>query len=114
MKTEVVYDKLEDLQAKVEYYGGGITTLLNNSLLDAGSVVKSVQRGTYKATEYNITEDIQIAQVNASKCLLLLEVTSKSTFTGYHSATLSNDKIAVTFHSLGVEYLVQWQVIEFY
>ena len=87
-------------------------------MLSKGTV-KSVQRGTYESTgsAYNDTEDIQIAQVNAEKCLLALDVFTaarSSSFVGYNSATLSNDKITVTFRSLGVDYLAQWQVIEFY
>lgn len=87
-------------------------------MLSKGTV-KSVQRGTYESTgsASNITEDIQIAQVNAEKCLLALDVFTAartSSFVGYHSATLSNDKITVTFRSPGVDYLAQWQVIEFY
>lgn len=35
----IIYDKIDEVQGKVEYNGGGINTLLNRG------AVKSVQRG---------------------------------------------------------------------
>lgn len=106
--------------------GGGITTLLNNSLLDAGSVVKSVQRGTisYQEIRNNTTYSIPISQVNPQKSIIVGQYhntyKSDGDWTHYAAVGLNNagTAIDVKIRSTGNDMLfyfgMSWQVIEFY
>lgn len=107
--------------------GGGITALLNNSLLNAESVVKSVQRGvsTFSFNSGHLYYEIPISAINTSKSILVANIEtanlgagSGGVFPGY--VELESGKIKLN-HQDGaggyyttVDVYFSWQVIEFY
>lgn len=125
MENTVIYDAIAGVDAKVEYNGGGIETLLNNALLNAGSVVKSIQRGVYaQASTTNKTVTVPISQVNVQKSLLIFDKTyyatgaeSDSYITLYERITFElTDTHILISNPDGAKkaYKLTWQVIEFY
>ena len=104
MQNEIIYDALE-------YYGGGINTLLN------GRVVKSVQRGFFEPTS-NEPVTISISTVNTSKSLLFFEAAFQRGFQDHlpfwktNGIELRSTSIYINKSSNLPTFL--WQVVEFY
>ena len=127
MDNVIIYDKLEELNEGIEYNWGGINTLLNNSLLNAESVVKSVQRGvsTFSFNSGHLYYEIPISAINTSKSILVANIEtanlgagSGGVFPGY--VELESGKIKLN-HQDGaggyyttVDVYFSWQVIEYY
>lgn len=112
---------------------GGIETLLSNALLNAGSVVKSVQRGVYNhpntVSRDKIILDVNISTVNIDKVVILANageyITNKSDIdNSSNSGRMRINNIALTSNKVSFDVLnptgswlkpsVCWQVIEFY
>lgn len=124
MENNVIYDKLEDIQQDVQYNGGGITVLKQDTAaLLAKGVVKSVQRGIVQGAGSNnpTTVNIEIAAVNAGKCVVLVNAIT-TTMASYGAPSVvvkelqSNRLILdISYPGVGVQYMTySWQVIEFY
>lgn len=116
----IVMDKLEDIASSIEYNRGGINTLLENALLNAGSVVKSVQRGTANITGAyeEKTTNISIGTVNVSKSVLIVNSIVDKVDWGSSSDnslcfSLQSGKIVCTSFDF-VKTWIDWQVVEFY
>lgn len=125
MDNVIIYDKLEELNEGIESNGGGIESLLSNALLNAGSVVKSIQRGVYtQASTNNKTVTVPISQVNVQKSLLIFDKT-------YYATGAESDNYITLYERITFEltdthilisnpegarkaYKLTWQVIEFY
>ena len=124
MDNVIIYDKLEELNEGIEYNGGGITALQQDTAaLLAKGVVKSVQRGFAKGTDNSITTtvNIEISTVNAGKCAVLVNaITTKQASYGAPNVVVkelqSNRLILeISYPGIGVQYMTySWQVIEFY
>ena len=126
MDNVIIYDKLEELNEGIESNGGGIESLLSNALLNAGSVVKSIQRGIYTQTNTNNkTVTVPISQVNAQKSLLIFDKTyyvinaseSDNYVIFYENITfeLTDTHILISNpNGLQKAYKLTWQIIEFY
>lgn len=82
MEMEEIKSAIAGVDAKVEYNGGRIETLLSNALLNAGSVVKSVQRGVVSQTMANSGAQketaVEISEINPSKSIALVSARSSS------------------------------------
>lgn len=124
MENNVIYDKLEDIQQDVQYNGGGINALKQDTAaLLAKGVVKSVQRGIVQGAGSNnpTTVNIEIAAVNAGKCVILVNAIT-TTMASYGAPSVvvkelqSNRLILdISYPGVGVQYMTySWQVIEFY
>lgn len=120
----IIYDKIDEVQGKVEYNGGGINALQQDTAaLLAKGVVKSVQRGFAQGTGSNnpTTVNIEIAAVNAGKCVVLVNAIT-TTMASYGAPSVvvkelqSNRLILdISYPGVGVKYMTySWQVIEFY
>ena len=105
--------------------GGGIDELKENALLNAESVVKSVQRGLRTNVTDEITRnehfDINISAIDTNKSILIADFVSapnNSIGEEYFSIELQSNKIRVTdVTPTSGSYLriaLSWQVIEFY
>ena len=104
--------------------GGGITSLLENALLSAGSVIKSVQNGqTYaylhqgnNPTSPERTVTTNISEVDPKKSLLIYVAAPASTAYSAGPAYATLEKSRIVFSSkinIAACYFT-WQVIEFY
>lgn len=125
VETDMIRGDIAAVMSQAEYNGGGIDSLKNNALLNAGSVVKSVQRGYVEfSSEDNRT--ISISTINPDKSILVYTIfVNGSVITGMGTQTqpavmnynLSTNEIKIiktrSFASAGYTY-VSWQVIEFY
>ena len=132
----IIYDKIDEVQGKVEYNGGGINSLKTDmtavkadlDVLKAKGAVKSVQRGMLDQT-INIPSsqtksvEIPISSVNVERSILMHSFANRSSGTGsgsgwLYKAELSSTKITVTFgapsSSVTPRVYGEWQVIEFY
>lgn len=119
-QTDMIRQDIAAVMEQAEYNGGGIDALKENALLNAGSVVKSIQRGV---TEMNSQEEmtVTISSVDISKSLL---IAVPSFGTSMHSSlrwSISSEftnSTTITFknrYSDFSEWLeISWQVIEFY
>lgn len=117
MDNVIIYDKLEELNEGIEYNGRGITTLLNNSLLNAGSVVKSVQRGAVRA-EYlpaNSKRNINISTVNPSKAVVIgsFNLMDSDSIDVSFVLNTTGTNIEVQAGGVSVRFTFSWQVLEF-
>lgn len=125
----IVYDAVQDVKAVAEYNGGGIDTLKSNALLNAGSVVKSVQRGVVSQTMANSGAQketaVEISEINPSKSIALVSARSSSNSVCPLSIVkaLSATQLTIsasTFQGDGFsgngtnQHTYGWQVIEFY
>ena len=119
-----VMDRLEDILSSCEYNGGGIDTLLENVLLSAGSIVKSVQQGNGKLPGNSSdlrTKSIPISTININKSVLIISfIANTETYASTAWAALLEDKIDITYintiNSTKNEYSIgyTWSVLEFY
>lgn len=129
MDNVIIYDAIDGVLNECETVMGGVNniqgTLDASNLISADSVVKSVQRGVSKGvfertdSEANVT--IPISSININKSVLILvdkgsEISgdrirdSDSTYVlSSNSITIVNDGVRST-----EQYIVSWQVIEFY
>lgn len=118
----IVADKIDKLGERVEYYGGGILSPLEdlqddvNELANKGTV-KSVQRGIYSARHYEnggpIT--IPISDVDTTKSQVSIYFNPKLWFGG----TLTLNSTSIVFDptgssSSGESINISWEVTEFY
>lgn len=114
MENTVIYDAIAGVDAKVEYNGRGINTLLN------GRVVKSVQRGVsdlaLSANQW--AEVATISQVNINKSILLIDgQVFKNATSGHLIYSLGVDKIQAQSDENFLNSTAQkisWTVVEFY
>lgn len=89
-------------------------------MLNAGSVVKSVQRGHISSIDVNYHEGytINISRVNLDKSLLLpvLISTGGDNYSRHIFVHLYEDRIEIDTTGLATNYILalSWQVIEFY
>lgn len=92
-------------------------------MLNAGSVVKSVQRGFAKATGVGTTvsKTIQIDAVDINKCIVILNAsntTGGSDINAFISLKELNETslvVEISNTNAGTQYVnYSWQVIEFY
>ena len=121
----IIYDKIDEVQGKVEYNGGGINSLKQDTAaLLAKGVVKSVQRGhvTISARGDGITQHINISAVDPNKAIVA--VSSEV----LNSADVVSEAVAYSLTSTGfqidarhtygsyqnINVFASWQVIEFY
>ena len=129
MDNVIIYDAIDGVLNECETVMGGVNniqgTLDASNLISADSVVKSVQRGVSKGvfertdSEANVT--IPISSININKSVLILvdkgsEISgdrisdSDSTYVlSSNSITIVNDLVRNT-----KQYIISWQVIEFY
>ena len=129
MDNVIIYDAIDGVLNECETVMGGVNniqgTLDASNLISADSVVKSVQRGVSKGvfertdSEANVT--IPISSININKSVLILvdkgsEISgdrirdSDSTYVlSSNSITIVNDGVRST-----EQYIISWQVIEFY
>ena len=122
MDNVIIYDKLEELNEGIEYNGGGITALQQDTAaLLAKGVVKSVQRGIYghgSFSKYEFVVSIPINAVDPQKSILSHNFWVDESC-NIQSIILYESKIEVrgsvgssssgTFTLSG-----DWQVVEFY
>lgn len=109
--------------------GGGIDELKQNALFNAGSVVKSVQRGAVSQTMANSGAKketaVEISEINPSKSIALVSARASSYDTCPLSIVnaLSATQLTIsasTFKGDGfsgngtTQHTYGWQVIEFY
>ena len=103
---------------------GGILSLLENTLLNAGSVVKSVQSGTF-TTKSSACKDkeISISTVNPNKILVFTQTVHDKTRWVLSGAILvgkTSDSItlkvagAADYNENAMTCYHAWQVVEFY
>lgn len=121
----IIYDKIDEVQGKVEYNGGGITALKQDTAaLLAKGVVKSVQRGyvTISASGGGTSQHINISAVDPNKAIVA--VSSEV----LNSADVVSEAVAYSLTSTGfqidarhtygsyqnINVFASWQVIEFY
>ena len=122
MDNVIIYDKLEELNEGIEYNGGSISSLQQDTAaLLAKGVVKSVQRGaamvSTSSSSDRKTATIQINTIDPARSWLWIDVGNNSSphaSVGYYSSSLSANTITVSFGQTSYEYLIRWQVIEFY
>ena len=128
MENHVIYDELVNRCSTIE--GGGVNnvqgTLDASNLISADSVVKSVQRGVstgvFEITNSEANVTIPISSININKSVLILvdkgleisgssiRCNSNSTYVlSSNSITIVNDNVRNT-----EQYIISWQVIEFY
>lgn len=106
---------------------GGINTLLKNTLLNAGSIVKSVQSGfiTKAFSGANQTISIDINEVNAEKAIVIMNTeflnpgySGSVYYKGAFSFSLDTNKLNVTIQAASsfssAKSYINWQIIEFY
>ena len=118
----IIYDKIDEVQGKVEYNGGGINALKQDTAaLLAKGVVKSAQRGIYgygSFSKYEFVVSIPINAVDPQKSILSHNFWVDESC-NIQSIILYESKIEVrgsvgsgssgTFALSG-----DWQVVEFY
>lgn len=137
MDNVIIYDKLEDILSAVEYNGGGINGLKQDTaalkadaaILKNKGAVKSVQRGQVNQT-VNVVEDtssytftINLSAFDTNKALFLHDFSASG---GYSvglvrvasvSLSQTNMQVKVTYETRENTTLTltgEWQVIEFY
>lgn len=114
----VLMDRLENILSSCEYNGGGINTLLENALLNAGSVVKSVQRGlsNVKINSGQTASVAAINRVNLKKSVLICNFNMYTSSNGGYCAVYldSSTSIKVAADTGYPSIEIDWQVIEFY
>lgn len=126
MQNTIIYDKIDEVQGKVEYNGGGINALQQDTAaLLAKGVVKSVQRGFAQGTGISAstttTVNIEISTVNAGKCAVLVNaITTIMSNSGAPSVIVKELQpnrliLDISYPGVGFQYMTySWQVIEFY
>lgn len=115
----IIYDKIDEVQGKVEYNGGGINALKQDTAaLLAKGVVKSVQRGVREIVADG-TISIPISNVNTNKSLAIIE--TNAAVDAYNNGAdaplthvLESNKIKVEVDQHYNDIYLSWQVIEFY
>ena len=122
----IIYDKIDEVQGKVEYNGGGINSLKQDTAaLLAKGVVKSVQRGVYQGDnlDYHDNISIPINPVNLSKSVLSIfdsgsSNSGLSNSIGASNTTYTFESNQIKINVLGTKTysnpVIFWQVIEFY
>lgn len=101
---------------------GGINSLKQDTAaLLAKGVVKSVQRGAALigtgSSSDGKTATIQINTIDPTRSWLWIDVgdrNSPHSSVGYYSSSLSANTITISFGLTNLQYLIRWQVIEFY
>lgn len=120
MENNVIYDAIQSVAEQTEYNGEGIDALKNNTLLNAGSVVKSVQRGKTSPllVETVNSKTIPISAINLSKSVLIINYMSTYDAIDNLGVELYQDYIHLTMNNPSGNYrdtlVFSWQVIEFY
>ena len=128
----IVYDKIDEVQGKVEYNGGGINSLQNRvaaiksdtETLKTIGAVKSVQRGVLTGQKnlqnqkwINLTT---ISPVDTEKAMLNVCCTLVNGTRAYSQFAyqLNGDKIQIYFYNgSSGDYammIFSWEIIEFY
>lgn len=138
MDSVIIYDKLEELNEGIEYYGGGILSPVEDiasnvtelqgdvtTLLGKGCV-KSVQRGTAYgiklSTNIGSTHSIGISTVNVQKSVLIaiLNVGGDGNLGPSITVSLNSSGNAIVCQLYGNSgyttalLSLSWQLIEFY
>lgn len=134
VEMEEIKSAISGVETKVEYNVGGIDQIKNNALLNAGSVVKSVQRGAIRKSEsiqggHDSIVSVALSTINPNKSIALIDGLDASFSKGeYYNANvqpagivLTSDKLQISIHhyaassvSAGYALNANWQVIEFY
>ena len=120
MEMEEIKSAIAGVDEKVEYNGGGIETLLSNALLNAGSVVKSVQRGVMNLDNQKPTAYTPISTINPDKAVAIVSVIGHHggnhfTYNLAASYTLQSNRLVISdIDQNDWTAGVSWQVIEFY
>ena len=139
MENTIVYDKIDEVQSKVEYNGGGIDSLKTDMTtvrsdiaeLQAKGVVKSVQRGTYQTgisgDEPYFSANVGISNVNTTKSIVFASGVWK--YTNQSNAANVGLNLTYTLNSSSISFYgssstsqrsslhgvkIDWQVVEFY
>ena len=121
----IIYDKIDEVQGKVEYNGGGINALQQDTAaLLAKGVVKSVQRGyvTISARGDGTTQHINISAVDPNKAIVAVssevlnsaDVVSEAVAYSLTSTGFQIDARHTYGSSQNIDVFASWQVIEFY
>ena len=123
MDNVIIYDAIDGVLNECETVMGGVNNIQGTL---ANGVVKSVQKGVSKGvfekTDSEVNVTIPISNININKSVLILvdrgsEISgssygraSDSTYIlNSNSITIANDSVRTT-----KQYIVSWQVIEFY
>ena len=112
----IVMDKLEDMQAAIEYNGGGISELLGKGC------VKSVQYGTVSVATSpgGTTKTVDISTIDPAKAFVIINTKCDDPLRlsdGYITGKESESISFVVHHSDNQNsrnIKVSWQVIELY
>lgn len=115
--VDTINEAKKELLLKIEYNGGGIDSLLGNALLNAGSMVKSVQRGFTKKSLNSNEETIlaTINEVNIEKSILICNSSISASTVQMINFYLKDSRTIAVHCTLGVNGCgYAWQVIEFY
>lgn len=125
----IIYDKIDEVQGKVEYNGGGINSLKQDTAaLLAKGVVKSVQKGFFETKVRSNSEPsevtININTIVPTKSVCLASaglIEANSVGAGAVSLVKELNATNIKFwlkstHQSGFEQdaVASWQVIEFY
>ena len=109
-----------NLKPLIEYNGGGIDDLKANALLNAGSVVKSIQRGVMNLDDQEPTAYTPISTINPDKAVAIVSVIGHHggnhfTYNLAASYTLQSNRLVISALTSNTWTAgVSWQVIEFY
>lgn len=109
-----------NLKPLIEYNGGGIDDLKANALLNAGSVVKSIQRGVMNLDDQEPTAYTPISTINPDKAVAIVSVIghhggNRFTYNLAASYTLQSNRLVISALTSNTWTAgVSWQVIEFY
>lgn len=119
-QTDMIRGDIAEVMAQAEYNGEGIDALKNNALLNAGSVVKSIQRGVTEMTSQE-KMTVTISSVDISKSLLIAVPsfgTSMNNALRWGISSELTNSTTITFKnrysSFAERIQISWQVIEFY
>lgn len=118
-----VKNAIAGVDAKVEYNGEGIDALKENALLNAGSVVKSIQRGVVNLNNNTSgskpPSSISISTINPDKAIAIVSIIGflwpDLGFQISASYTLQANKLVISNLKENWWFAgISWQVIEFY
>lgn len=121
----IIYDKIDEVQGKVEYNGKSINALKQDTAaLLAKGVVKSVQRGFAQGTGIDpttTTVNIEISTVNAGKCAVIVNAITTTMSSSAAPSVIVKELqpnrliLDISYPGVGLKYMTySWQVIEFY
>lgn len=121
-QTDMIRGDIAAVMAQAEYNGGGIDTLKQNALLNAGSVVKSIQRGVVNldnGTSGSLPPSrIPISTINPDKAIAIISIMGfqwpSQRYMIAASYTLQANNIVISNLQSNWFAGISWQVIEFY